>query len=253
MGKDAAPAAEPNTAQGAPTAGDSQPPALPDLDRATLLALLDRNAEDPDFRKELRSRRAVAGIAGEIAQGLRKEDETRAQREAAEAREQELLRMAAEDPVGFAQKFQVDYEAQRTQKEAAEMRTNLRKEFGERIGNAIWSIPEAKELTQDEMAQITASLANLPEDEVLGAFTSASVKALSHRLALKLHAEWKAKDLAKELAAAKKADNAARLKSQTAPSMARSGGGAVEPKFDPTPGSAWNKWYDKTFLNKRTA
>lgn len=236
-------------------------PDAPSRDLSTVLEELDLLLQaNPDARKELRAHRMLMGIAGDmahtIAQNMKREDDTKAQREAMARLEAQMIEDAKSDPEQFAQKWLAGHQAEKTRQQLDEMRESVETELGETIGAAVSSLPEFKELTPDEVAALAADLAGKSKREILAAYTKAAVDAVARkRLAKEAErlaaeqAKWRETELKKEVAAALKEENAKRLKKEQAPSIAAgtSGQASTEPPYDPKPGSAWNAWYQQKF------
>lgn len=241
-----------------PTSQATETPDAPGRDLGVVLEELDLLLQaNPDARKELKAHRTLMGIAGDmahtIAQNMKREDDTKAQREAMARLEAQMTDEAKANPEQFAQKWLAGRQAEKTRAELDEMRSSVEAELGETIGAAVSSLPEFKQLSREEVAALAADLAGKPKHEIMAAYTKAAVNAVAgKRLAnevLRLEAEqakWRETELKKELAAALQEANAKRLKRDQAPSLAAGAAApsSTEPPFDPKPGSAWNRWYE---------
>lgn len=241
---------EPATSQA--SQGAESPPA--DRDLGVVLEELDRILQaNPDAKKDLRAHRTLMGIAGSmaqtIAQNMKREDDTKAQREAMANLEQQMIHDAETDPEAFAEKWLKGQQAARTRRELDQMRDSVEAELGENIGKAVTSLPEFKELSPEEVQRIAAEVAGKPKSEVLAAYARATVEAVAGKRAAKEVAKWRESELEKEVQARLKEANAKRLKKEQAPSI--KGGTAApvstEPPYDPKPGSDWNKWYQRKY------
>lgn len=246
-------------AEAPPTSQEPETPDAASRDLETVLGELDLLLQaNPDARKELKAHRTLMGIAGDmahtIAQNMKREDDTKSQREAMERLEAQMIEDAKSNPEQFAEKWLAGNQAAKTRKQLDEMRDSVEAELGETIGKAVTSLPEFKELSAEEVASLAADLAGKSKGEILAAYTRAAVDAVAKKRvakeALRLSEEqtkWKESELQKEVAARLKEENAKRLKREQAPSIAAGSTGApmnTEPPFDPAPGSAWNRWYE---------
>lgn len=251
-------------AEAQPTSPEPETPSTEGRDLSAVLEELDLLLQaNPDAKKELRAHRTLMGIAGDmahtIAQNMKREDDTKAQREAMDRLEAQMIEDAKSNPEQFAQKWLSGHEAEKTRQQLDDMRQSVENELGERIGTAVSSLPEFKELSPEEVAALASDLAGRPKAEILAAYTRAAVDAVARKRAGKeaarLEAEqakWRETELKKEVQAALKEENAKRLRREGAPSMAAGAAAPTntEPPFDPKPGSAWQKWYESRFRVK---
>lgn len=217
-----------------------------------VLADLNRHLETaPDeVREALRKHQVVSGLAGQIAQGLasRQVENERAQlaAEAARNREQELLRLAEEDPDAFAAQFRTEKQAEIARKELEEIRLDERRQLTEQLSRANASLPEWGELSPAEQSKVAKAIVNVPSAQVFAVYQAAVVDVIADRRAAKrTEAEW-ATRLAQEKEAWEAEQAAKRTKSTPAPNL-RSGTAAQrdsdEPDFD-TDREEWDRWYE---------
>lgn len=246
-------ATQPQTPPSGDGAGD--PPALPDLDRATMLALLDKYSDDPDFRKELRSRRAIAGLAGDVAQQQREQEREQAAREAVQKTHDEMRTLAGDDPVAFAEKWLKADDVETIRRREAGLRDTTRREFMKTIGDAIGDLPEFKELTAEDTQAIQDSLRGVPDDQVLGVFVKKATELVGDKRATKRFEAEHNKRLAEEKKAwaREQADKALQRRQSpgNSPPPAQSAKDDGEPEDFTSP--AWGAWYERQRKTGRLA
>lgn len=152
----------------------------PDFD--SLLTHLDSYlTETPELRAKFRASRTAMGIAGELAAREREVHDQATARQAIEDAHAQMRTLAAEDPEGFAQKWLSADDVKTIRQREAGLRDTTRREFAKGIGDALQDLPEFKELTAEDTQRIASSVANLPEDKVVGAFVKAAVDVVSDR------------------------------------------------------------------------
>lgn len=230
-----------------PTA--SEPQAQP-IDRATLLAELDRASDDPEFRRELRTRRFIGGIAGEIANATAAERQAEQDRTSRAALEAQMMKDAQEDPEGFATKWLAGMQKDRTVRELSEMKANAIREHGLTVGKAIADTPEFKELTPEDVAKINSALVGVPEEQVLAVYSRVALDLIADKRADKKAEAQLAARVKVEVEAATKAANAKRVATSRAPVL--KGGSAAVGTGEPREGTPeWSAWYEQKYLGRR--
>ncbi len=221
------------TTQPAPAA---ETPELPDFD--TALAAIEQHLVKgaPDYEErlaKLRSHRVVAGVAGSIADSMRKAQDASAAIEAAAASakaERERLReMARNEPEAFADQFLSQEEADEVRQKLESLRETEEKRIAGHIGLAVRDLPELQELSLSEQRKIADALAGVPSDQVLGVYTKTVIDIAADKRAEAVKERDYPARLEAELAAAQTAASASRLRSAPAPSLVT---GANSPPTD---------------------
>ncbi len=233
-----------------PPSGDStgsQEPALPELDRATMLALLDKFSDDPDFRKELRGRRTIAGLAGDVAKQQREQEREQAAREAVQKTHDEMRNLAGDDPVAFAEKWLKVDDVETIRRREAGLRDTTRREFMKTIGDAIGDLPEFKELTAEDTQAIEASLRGVPDDQVLAVFVKKATDLVGDKRATKRSEAELQKRLAEEKKAWQREQADKALQRRQSPRNAAPPARSAEDTGEPTDFTSkeWPAWYEK--------
>lgn len=164
--------------------------------------------------------------------------------------EQELLRLANDDPYEFSRRYLSEAEQKRLAKNLDDLRRSTRTEYAQKLGQAYSSLPEWREFSPEEQAKIAQQLAGKSDDEVLGAFATAAVDVLAERRAQKRLADWREKELVKEREAIRQEEAAKKLQGSPRPDLSR---GTQGGKFDPSQLSdaEFNKWYQDNILSRR--
>ncbi len=203
--------------------------------------------------EELRRHPRVAGIVGDMVQKAhdrwKREQEDAITRQKAEEAEARLQKLAEEDPVAFANQYLSKAQAEKVQRELAEVRSRTASDFAKAIGAAVAGLEEYKDLSQEDLAEIAAQLAGKAEHEVLGHYTVSMIKKLVAKgVGKSLEAEI-TKRLAKEKEAWRKEWEAERLTGEPAPDLAKP---KPASKFDPAklPPDKFNQWYEKEVLGR---
>lgn len=227
--------------------GTGEEPALPELDRATVLRLLEKHGEDPEFRKDASRLRFVGGIAGEIAQQQREQERFKAATEAVEAEKQRLKDLYENDRVAFAEEIKTKLDVEEERREKAGLRDLTRREFGEKIGNALRKHPEFNELTETDVQALSNSLRGIPEDDVIAVFTEKATDIVATKRARKL-ADAEIGDRLKaeeKVWAAQQAEK--RVKERHAPTVRQPSAGNASDDGEPADfySPAWNAWYER--------
>lgn len=245
---------EPTQASAPTTDGSTgQEPALPELDRATLLELLDKHTDDPEFRQELRRRRVIGSLAGDIAQQQREQERFQAAAEAVTAEKQRLKDLYENDRMAFAEEIKTKLDVEEERREKAGLRDLTRREFGEKIGNALREFPEFNELTADDVQDLSKTLAGVPEDDVITVFTKKATDIVATKRAQKL-AEGSLKE---RLAAERKVWEAEqaekRVKERRAPTVRQPSAGNAQDDGEPADfySPEWRAWDENQRKNGR--
>lgn len=227
--------------------GTGDQPALPELDRATVLALLDKHGDDPEFRKELQSRRFVGGIAGEIAKRTLQEQRENAAREAVEAEQKRLRQLADDDPIAFAEELKVKIDTEANRRELAGLRDTTRREVLKQVSDAVSEHAEFKELTEADVKALRDSMAGIPDEQVVGVFITKATGLVAEKRARKLADA----DIAERLKAEEKVWEARqaekRVKAQARPSLRQPTSGNAQDAGEPADfySKEWSDWYER--------
>lgn len=246
---------EPTQAPPADGSTGSDEPALPDLDRATVLRLLEKHGEDPDFRKDASRLRFVGGIAGEMARQQREQEQQRVAAEAVEREKQRLKDLYENDRVAFADEIKTKLDVEEERREKAGLRDMTRREFGQKIGDALREFPEFAELTADDVQDLSKTLAGVPEDDVIAVFTKKATDIVATKRGQKL-AEASLKD---RLAAERKVWEAEqaekRVKERARPTLRQPSQGNASDDGEPADfySPEWNAWYERQKKSGRLA
>lgn len=204
--------------------------------------------------EELRKHPRVAGIAGELSQRqaeqLRRQIERENAERAAEAERQRLRELRRNDPVAYAQEMDARDELEEAHRKIQRLRGETQQQFLDRIAQGLGSLPEWRELSQDDFASIATALVGKQDDEVLSVFAARANDVLASKRAARLFAEWKAKELAREREALKQEVSAELLKQEPSPDLTPPR--SRQPRFDPTklPPDQFDKWYRENVLGK---
>ena len=226
-------------------------PEIPDLDPDTIAAVLNRYQDDPEKRAalvgKLRSHPLVSNLAGDLANRQREQREQEAARKAVEDERARVRKLAEDDPLAFSQEWVGNFDKQEAERRTAALRDTTRREYIERIGTALRDIPEARDLTAEEHAQLTNALVGVSEDDVLPVFQRFFTDLVASKRAAKQVEEALAKRVAAERKAWEKEQADKRLKGRTSPSVGAPPTGTAhdsgEPDWKAEP-EAWNKWYE---------
>jgi len=197
---------------------------------------------------QLRKHKRFAGILGGTLEQERraweKEQKAQAQAEAQERVRNELLDLARNDPIAFAERYQSDQEADRVRQQMESLRADTAKQYMHQIGV---SYGQTFNLTDDDIAQISEALQGKSGDDILPTFNVAAAKIVTQREAQKLFNEWREKELPKEREALKQEIAANAMKGETTPSMRRSTPPSnVKPHM--LPDDKFDEWYEQNVL-----
>jgi hypothetical protein len=239
---------QPQSTEQAPPATEvaaeqGEQPAEQEIEWSVIEKALDKVPAD-----QLRKHKRFAGILGGTLQQAqatweqtRKTEEVRVAREKAE---QELVELAQNDPIAFAERFQTQREADLARRQLENMQMDTAKKYMHQIG---MSVGNTFNLSAEDVAKIGEELAGKPDDEVLPTFNLAAIKLVTAREAVRMFEEWREKELPKERDALKQELAAERLKGQPAPSIRRSvPPGNVKPHQ--LPEKEFDAWYERNVL-----
>lgn len=237
---------EPTAPAAAPTeeaGGQAEEVAEPEVGWDVIERALDKVPAE-----QLRKHKRFAGILGGSLQQAQvaweRERFQQAQREAAAKAEQELIELAQNDPIAFAERFQSQYEADKARASIENMRQDTARQYMHEIGKTFSS---TFSLTEEEIGRIGEALAGKKDDEILATFNVAVAKLVTEREAQKMFAEWRDKELPKEREAIKKELSGERIRGEVSPSIRRS----VLPstlKPHQLPDDKFDEWYEDNVL-----
>jgi hypothetical protein len=240
-------APKPDVAAAAATA----PPDWDALDSSLAQAY---EADPKTAADRLKKHRAVAGIAGSLAEQrfdrMRQESDAAAETRARQQAHEELVRMAEERPLEFADKFRTHAAAEEQRARIMGVEANAQKKILEQVGAAFHEFEEWGQITDDERGRLAAALKNVPPDKLLAAFNKTAVDIVADRRAEKRLADR----LPKEQEAWKKQWEAERLASERSPDLRRPSGATQRPlNMAAMSDEDFNDWYERAHPNaKRT-
>jgi hypothetical protein len=198
----------------------------------------------------LRKHSRFQGILGSEQHRLRTswEQDRKAQEEAdAAARaEEELLNLAREDPITFAEKYLTKSEAERVQSQIGKVRADTASSLMHQIGS---SFSKEFSLTSEDVSSIATELQGKSEDEILPAFNIAATRLVAAREAQRIFEDWKTKELDGERKAIKDEVAADLMKKEPAPSVRRSTLPSTVKPHQLSP-QDFDKWYEENVLNR---
>lgn len=195
----------------------------------------------------------LGGILGQRAQAAReqgrKEAAEEAERFARLRAQEELDKLAREDPAEFASRYLSNKEQQRIREEQRTVRDGVRKEFAEQIGKTFQNLTEFQQITPEEFGKLQEAVAGKTDEEALVAFNLAATDIVAERRASNRLKEWKEKELAKEREAVRTEEAAKLLKNGDRPDLRR---GSQPAPFDPSKLSdaEFKKWYEANQLSR---
>lgn len=207
---------------------------------------------------DLRRHPKVAGLVGNMVdQAMRRwradQDQQVSQRAAQEAEEQ-LLKLAKDDPEAFSERFLSDKQRERALQNFSRLREDTRAEFAKSVGRAYQDAPGWDEIDHTALAK---AIQGLPDDEIIPAFHKAAMgQLLEINAQKKAKAEfdgWKTKELAKEREALRKEVAAELLKKDAKPDLtrARTAGAGRPAWLDLSPGPEFDAAYEREILGRR--
>jgi len=211
--------------------------------------------EDPAAREALRKHDVVAGIAGEIGDRLSQTRVAVQRQEAAAAaaasKEQELMQEARDNPDAFAERFLVEQGAAIAQRDIASLRFTERKALADQIGRATADLPEWKELTPDDMAQLAQAVTGVPDNQVIAAYQRAVVDVVAKKRAQKQSEAVVGERVRAEREAWETERAATQVRTGPAPTLRRGEGVASNEAPDSrTDPQAYNLWYEANVLRR---
>ena len=204
--------------------------------------------ESPEVREELRSHEVVAGIAGEIGQRLAKtqlqQQRTEPAEKASDDALQAQLKLAEEDADAFAAQFTSETRAKIARQELQQIASKERKTLTEHIGRAMNDLPEWRELTRDDMAELAQAVSGVPDDQIFGAWIAKGTELVARKRAGKETEARLTERLKSEREAWDTEQAATKVKATPAPNL-RSGNAAGTDSGEPPVGTpAWDEWYE---------
>jgi predicted metal-dependent phosphoesterase TrpH len=178
--------------------------------------------QDPKAAADrLKKHRAIAGMAGNLAERRFAEMQQQRAREDEEAAlvkaREELRKMAQEKPLEFADRFLTQQEAEEARARIQNVERGAAKKMMEQIGAAYHGLPEWVDLSDDEKGKLREAIANVPEDETLPRFNRAALDIVADRRAARLLSDR----LPQEREAWKKEWEAERLAAERGPDLRR--------------------------------
>lgn len=234
----------------APAPVEQPPTAPPEADDPSIVA---RKWLETASVEEIVKHPRFGGILGqrqqEMRERVRKELEAEQAEKARLQAEQELEKLANEDPVTFAERYLSEKERKRIADQQRELRSGVRKEFAEKIGKTFQTLAEWQELTPEEFNQLQQAVEGKDDEDAIGAFNIAALNIVAERKSAKKLADFRSKDLAKEREAIRAEEAAKLLERSPRPDIAR---GSQAPAPDPTRLSDkdFDQWYRQNMLGK---
>ncbi|MDA8219837.1 MAG: hypothetical protein M0Z94_19735 [Dehalococcoidales bacterium] len=205
--------------------------------------------------EQLRKHPRIAGIVGSELQRATEANRAKWEADQKDRADQEaeerLRRLAEEDPVQFSQQYLTEKQAEKARRDLADLRSKTEGEIGRVLGQSLQEIPEWKELSAEDFDTISKAVAEKPE-QALGAFAATAVQTVATKIAAKMLADWKAKELGKEREAIRQEEAAKLLKREKSPDMTKPAGAPAKPSLAAIPDDAeFNRRYEEE-LHKRT-
>ncbi len=243
----------------APETPPVEAPSLPDFD--TVLSHLNAHLtkDDPEYADKLaklRADRTVAGVAGGIAETMRKAQDAQAQlerqQEAERAERQRLLDMARDEPEEFAAQFLSQQQADDMKRQLEALETKAQTHIAGQVGLVVRDLPELQEMNTNELRRMADAMSGAHGDDVLGIYVKTAIDiAADKRAASKVEADFPAR-LQAEIEARETANNANRLRSTAAPSLdtGRPSSFTDEPDFRTDP-AGYARWVDNGGRRRR--
>lgn len=204
--------------------------------------------------EDLRKHPHIAGIIGSEMQRAREQAqrdlEERTHREAAEKAEQDLLKLAREDPEGFADRYVSDHERKKITQQVESARFDARQAIAKAVGASVTSLPEWAELTREEYQSLVESVQNKSEDEAIPAYNQTVLNILAERRANKRLAEWRERELAKEREAIRAELKAQSAAQRPAPSVRSGATSSGQVDIDSMSDKDFQVWYDRNIRRR---
>ncbi len=186
-------------------------------------------------------------LVGRHAKRLADQDTERRTADAIKRQENTMIEEAKSNPYQFAEKWLGSKSEEIAKREFSELTTRTQNEILDKLGLAYGAIPEWKELTQDEFADVAARTAGLEGAELIAAFNMAAFDKIADKRAGKRVNSELSRRLSAEKEAWEREAVAARLRTETPPNMTGPSGPG---RFDPLQLSdeEFNKWYERDVL-----
>lgn len=145
----------------------------------------------PDYAEKiakLRSHPVVGGVAGSIADQQRRiqaeQDRIEQEASAAKKAQDDLLRLAEEDPEEFAARFRTQAQADKARAELENLRESEEKRIAGLIGVSTRELLGDEPLNVGEQRRIADALARSPRDKVLATYEATMLDILADRRSL---------------------------------------------------------------------
>lgn len=123
------------------------------------------------------------GYAGRMAQRMAENERQRIQSEEFEraraSKEQELLKLAEENPFEFSQRYLKDKGQEKIQAELSEVRRKAQSSLFERVAKSYADLPEWSQLTPDDFQRIQSRVAGKQDEELVATFNSAALDVVA--------------------------------------------------------------------------
>jgi hypothetical protein len=175
----------------------------------------------------------------------------KAQQDAYEKLQAELLQMANDDPDAFAERYKKDSAAEKFQRQIRQQIAShgeqTVQQIGRSVGEALRATPGWEKLTPDDHATLLQAVSNLPVDQVLGVYTSKALDILAGVRAREAVDTFRKTELDKDRAATRTEMQAEALLNGARPQIGRVRGSETlsdEPDYNRNP-REWDAWYRK--------
>ncbi len=231
----------PAIAPEAPAAEAAPPPEVEDYGK-----LLERIPDEVLLRDQRFNNKVGNLLQARLQAERARDDQERADRARAEA-EQRLIAEAEANPYEFTQKWLKGKAEETARREFESVQTRARSEILAQVGQSFGVLPDWKELTPAELADVAQSVAGLPEDQLIGAFNAKAIDVIANRRA-SARAETLARQrLAAEREAWTREQAAQRLNGSPVPNM--QAGMTPNTRFDPSKlsDSDFDTWWKQTY------
>ena len=210
--------------------------------------------EDPELRDKLRSHDIVAGIAGDIAEKLAAQSlDIERQQAAEEGRKQaeaNLRKLAKEDPEAFTEQWLADQDSRVAKTDIQRLRFEERKALSSALGRAVADLPEWKEVSTQELADLAKSMTGIPDDQTIPVWQKAVTDLIARKRGSKLAASEVEERVKAEREVWEAEHAAERVRGSPAPNL-RSGepasGEMPDWRADP---AAFNRAYEEKYLKR---
>lgn len=173
--------------------------------------------------KELRKHPRFAGTLGpEIQRAVQaREQQIKIEEQAIAARaaEENLRKLAQEDPVTFAEQWLSQTEQDNIRQQMSNIHGQAKHEIAVSIGQAYQNIPEWSDLTEADHESLASALAGKSENEVIPIFNQKALELIADKKATKLFSAWKDRELPKVREAIRQEEAAKLLTTSVAPDV----------------------------------